>query len=320
MQAFYGGQDVSAATGNQGFQLSGDYGAEAYLAAPDGLGSGQFQGDAQYQDLGEEQGYNGGFDLQGIGAEGFQNGFYGGEEAAGQLLAAPVTPDQPASNPTLYITGLPADITKRELAHVFRPFLGFLSVRLLRPQGSKQAGVATFDSAENSAHACTTLAGYPMDLDDPTNFLLNLTFARPAQPRNREGGGGRMSGPSFPGRSPRGGGRGARGNPSGRSGTPPQGGRGERGLLGSGPGPGPMPMGSRAPARGAARGSRGSGRGPPGRHAGGRGDGSGRGGRPEGAGAAPRGRGRGPSARGGPPGRTGARRGRAPGRSSGEWQ
>lgn len=64
--------------------------------------------------------------MTGIGAEGFQNGFYGGEEAAGQLLAAPVTPDQPASNPTLYITGLPADITKRELAHVFRPFLGFL--------------------------------------------------------------------------------------------------------------------------------------------------------------------------------------------------
>lgn len=35
---------AAGAAGNQGFQLSGDYGAEAYLAAPDGLGSGQFQG------------------------------------------------------------------------------------------------------------------------------------------------------------------------------------------------------------------------------------------------------------------------------------
>lgn len=32
---------------------------------------------------------------------------------------------------TIYVEGLPFDTTEREVAHIFRPFMGFKSVRLI---------------------------------------------------------------------------------------------------------------------------------------------------------------------------------------------
>ncbi len=34
-------------------------------------------------------------------------------------------PLPPEANPTLFLSGLPLDITKREVAHILRPFEGF---------------------------------------------------------------------------------------------------------------------------------------------------------------------------------------------------
>ncbi len=39
--------------------------------------------------------------------------------------AAEEEPLPPEANPTLFLSGLPLDITKREVAHILRPFEGF---------------------------------------------------------------------------------------------------------------------------------------------------------------------------------------------------
>ncbi len=43
---------------------------------------------------------------------------------------------------TVYVEGIPGDATEREVAHIFRPFTGFKSVRLIHRDKVAQPGVA----------------------------------------------------------------------------------------------------------------------------------------------------------------------------------
>ena len=45
--------------------------------------------------------------------------------------AAEEEPLPPEANPTLFLSGLPLDITKREVAHILRPFEGFKVGRIV---------------------------------------------------------------------------------------------------------------------------------------------------------------------------------------------
>ncbi|KAK9813637.1 hypothetical protein WJX73_001040 [Symbiochloris irregularis] len=130
-----------------------------------------------------------------------------------------------APNDTLYISNLPQDVTKRELAHIFRPFLGFTNCRLLRPQGNKQNAVVHFDTTENAAHARTTLDNYPMDLEDLELYCLTVAFAKPKKTREPQRGSLRSASRERQTLYPDPARGGARGGPGGARGGAPSSGR-----------------------------------------------------------------------------------------------
>eukprot|EP00850_Spirogloea_muscicola_P023873 SM000398S15215 [mRNA] locus=s398:19300:20975:- [translate_table: standard] len=133
--------------------------------------------------------------------------------------AAAYEPERPAVSlphdaaPTLFIDGLPPDCSRREAAHIFRPFIGYKEVRLVL-KDARRGGVGDkialcFVEFEDAACASTALealqgkfqksAGYRFDEEDPRSPVLRLTFARKPGPRGpppRElGAGGFRPGP-----------------------------------------------------------------------------------------------------------------------------
>nr|GME14162.1 RNA-binding protein 2-like [Ipomoea batatas] len=54
-------------------------------------------------------------------------------------------PLPPDASSTLYVEGLPPDSTKREVAHIFRPFVGYKEVRLVRKE-SKHVCQSSFSN------------------------------------------------------------------------------------------------------------------------------------------------------------------------------
>ncbi|PSC76514.1 U3 small nucleolar ribonucleo MPP10 [Micractinium conductrix] len=145
---------------------------------------------------------------------------------------------------TLYIEGLPADVTKRELAHIFRPREGFRSLRLVIKDSKKHAGeklVMAFVEYTNTYHATEAmdaLQGYVFDQEDPESMHFQLKYARPMG-RGPGGPPGPMGGPM--------GGRG-RGPP------PMMGGRGPGPANMRGGHPPPLEMRGRPPMIGGGRG------------------------------------------------------------------
>lgn len=95
---------------------------------------------------------------------------------------APVTGPPPDSSSTLYVEGLPLDATEREVSHIFRPYAGYQSCRILIKQ-SKQHPALTFllcfvefDTCYQSTVAMHSLQGYRMDQSDPKG--LTISYAR----------------------------------------------------------------------------------------------------------------------------------------------
>ncbi|KAH9691658.1 nuclear speckle RNA-binding protein A [Citrus sinensis] len=70
-------------------------------------------------------------------------------------------PLPPDASSTLYVEGLPADSTKREVAHIFRPFVGYKEVRLVIKESKLRGGdrlILCFVDFENPACAATALS------------------------------------------------------------------------------------------------------------------------------------------------------------------
>ncbi|KAL3373352.1 hypothetical protein AABB24_005379 [Solanum stoloniferum] len=90
---------------------------------------------------------------------------------------------------TLYIEGLPLDISRREVAHIFRPFAGYKEVRLVRRDSKHHAGdplILGFVDFANPACAATALSalqGYKMDEHDINSAYLRLQFSKFPGPR-----------------------------------------------------------------------------------------------------------------------------------------
>ncbi|KMT19501.1 hypothetical protein BVRB_1g011240 [Beta vulgaris subsp. vulgaris] len=122
---------------------------------------------------------------------------YGGQMLA-DSMARPVRETVPlpsdASN-TLYVEGLPSNSTKREVAHIFRPFVGYKEVRLVTKESKHRGGdplilcFVDFVDAACAATALSALQGYKMDEDDRDSGYLRLQFSR--HPGPRSGGGSR---------------------------------------------------------------------------------------------------------------------------------
>ncbi|XP_043690118.1 RNA-binding protein 2-like [Telopea speciosissima] len=94
-----------------------------------------------------------------------------------------------ASN-TLFVEGLPPDSTRREVAHIFRPFLGYKEVRLVNKEPKNHGGdplLLCFVDFENPVCATTclnALQGYKLDDHEPSSPILRLQFARFPGPRS----------------------------------------------------------------------------------------------------------------------------------------
>ena len=90
---------------------------------------------------------------------------------------------------TVYVKGLPLDATEREVAHIFRPFQGFKSVRLIprekKPGEKVLLCFADFESTLQSTIVINTLQGYRFDRDD----ILGLQFSYQISSQNNASGG-----------------------------------------------------------------------------------------------------------------------------------
>ena len=97
-----------------------------------------------------------------------------------------------ASN-TLFVEGLPTDCTRREAAHIFRPFIGFKEVRLVQKEPKRPGGdplvlcFVDFADARCAATALEALQGYKFDESDRESSALRLQFARFPGPRGSSG-------------------------------------------------------------------------------------------------------------------------------------
>ncbi|CAI9291530.1 unnamed protein product [Lactuca saligna] len=99
---------------------------------------------------------------------------------------------------TLYIEGLPPNCTRREVAHIFRPFVGYKEVRLVSKESKHQRNgdpvvisFVDFSTPACAATAMSALQGYKMDEHDPDSAYLRLQFSKYPGPRSgptRRGG------------------------------------------------------------------------------------------------------------------------------------
>ncbi|KAH6770973.1 hypothetical protein C2S52_015776 [Perilla frutescens var. hirtella] len=107
----------------------------------------------------------------------------------------PEIPLPPDASSTLFVEGLPANCTRREVSHIFRPFVGYKEVRLVTKESRHSGGdplVLCFVDFQSPAHAATAmdaLQGYKFDEHDRDSAHLRLQFAR--YPGARSGGGHR---------------------------------------------------------------------------------------------------------------------------------
>ncbi|KAF9593422.1 hypothetical protein IFM89_022888 [Coptis chinensis] len=84
----------------------------------------------------------------------------------------------------LFVDGLPSDCTRRELAHLFRPFIGFKELRLVHkePRHSRDKAMVLcfveFSDAKCALTAMEALQGYKFDEKKPDAPILKIQFAQ----------------------------------------------------------------------------------------------------------------------------------------------
>lgn len=100
-----------------------------------------------------------------------------GGAAAKVSAESKILPMPKNATKTVYVEGIPTDATEREVAHIFRPFIGFKTVRLIprekRPGEKVILCFADFESTLQTTIVINTLQGYRFDRDD----ILGLQFS-----------------------------------------------------------------------------------------------------------------------------------------------
>ncbi|KAI3712505.1 hypothetical protein L1987_71062 [Smallanthus sonchifolius] len=103
---------------------------------------------------------------------------------AGLLGVRPEISLPPDASNTLFIEGLPSDCSRREVAHIFRPFVGYREVRLVTKGSRHSSGdpfvlcFVDFESPAEAATAKDALQGYKFDEHDRDSVSLRMQFAR----------------------------------------------------------------------------------------------------------------------------------------------
>jgi len=76
---------------------------------------------------------------------------------------------------SLYVSGVPSDVSRREIAHIFRQYSGFLSLRTV-PKDDHTLTFVSFSSHEEAEYAAMSLNGYVFDeeAEQPTPLVLHV--------------------------------------------------------------------------------------------------------------------------------------------------
>ncbi|KAI3731374.1 hypothetical protein L1987_62562 [Smallanthus sonchifolius] len=117
---------------------------------------------------------------------------------SGLLGVRPEISLPPDASNTLFVEGLPSDCSRREVAHIFRPFVGYKEVRLVTKESRHSSGdplvlcFVDFESPAEAATAKDALQGYKFDEHDRDSVSLRMQFAR--YPGARTGGSARPGG------------------------------------------------------------------------------------------------------------------------------
>ncbi|XP_042411888.1 RNA-binding protein 1-like isoform X2 [Zingiber officinale] len=90
----------------------------------------------------------------------------------------------PEESNILFVECLPTDCTRREVSHLFRPFIGFKEIRVLHkePRGAgdkaKVLCFVEFDDAKCASTALNALQGYKFDDKKPNAPVLQIQFVK----------------------------------------------------------------------------------------------------------------------------------------------
>jgi RNA recognition motif-containing protein len=88
----------------------------------------------------------------------------------------------PDASNTLYVEGVPTDATEREVSHIFRPYAGFSSLRILQKESKQYPNrvyflcFVEFDNKFQATAAMHALQGYRMDKNDTKG--LHISYAK----------------------------------------------------------------------------------------------------------------------------------------------
>lgn len=88
------------------------------------------------------------------------------------------------SSNTIFIEGLPADCTRREVAHIFRPFIGYKQIRVIHKEPRRTDGqpyvlcFVEFADAKCAATALSALQGYKFDDAEHDSSPLRMQLAK----------------------------------------------------------------------------------------------------------------------------------------------
>ncbi|XP_057503450.1 RNA-binding protein 2-like [Actinidia eriantha] len=83
----------------------------------------------------------------------------------------------------LFVDGLPSDSSRREVGHLFRPFIGFKDIRVVHKEPRRSGDRAMvlcfveFDDAKCALTAMEALQGYKFDDKKPESPVLSIHFA-----------------------------------------------------------------------------------------------------------------------------------------------
>jgi len=106
----------------------------------------------------------------------------------------PTLPEEACN--TLYVEGLPLDVTEREVAHIFRPIPGYQSLRIVPKESNKYPSrsynlcFVEFDNKYQATIALHHLQGYRMDKNDTKG--LKISYAKTERKDRRSGPGFEM--------------------------------------------------------------------------------------------------------------------------------
>lgn len=108
---------------------------------------------------------------------------YKNEQIEDEELDRILSMNRGAFNETLYVEGVPIDASKREMAHIFRPYPGYKEVRLFlkKDKFTKKnfyLCFVDFDTPKHAYAALTSLQGYKMDLNCADQRGITIYFSR----------------------------------------------------------------------------------------------------------------------------------------------